>query len=210
MKMFDSVVIVCDQGSLDIATAIRASLELFRLRVHFYLCVQKQNVIDVLAGAIPPSDYVVLVNHGIDTDQIDVATLDSHQAGFQVVDLIDGEWKSIWFALTPSNVLHTVKLPGRTIISGGCSSGREPLAQAFLESGCRAYIGPVENPDQDVDALFVISFFYHLLVSERDPTMSCTDQEAVEKARQVDTYFKEGTHLFRYYAEEALAPAAVG
>jgi hypothetical protein len=55
------------------------------LRVHFYFCLQKQNVIDVLAGNIPPSDYVVLCTHGIDTELADVASPDTHQAGFKVV-----------------------------------------------------------------------------------------------------------------------------
>ena len=208
MKMFDSVVIVCDQGSLDIATAIRASLELFRLRVHFYFCVQKQNVLDVLAGEIPPSDYIILCSHGIDTEKIDIASPDSHQAGFQVVDFIDGEWKTIWFGLTPSSVSEIVKLAGRTIISCGCSSGREPLAQAFLRSGCRAYIGPIEGVDQDADALFCIGFFYHLLSHERDSKISCTDREAAERASQFDTYARSGTHLFCYY--ETDAPASPG
>jgi hypothetical protein len=93
--MFDSVAIACDQWSLDVATAIRAALELFRLCVHFYFCVQKRNVVDFLAGGIPPCDYVVLCTHGIDTEKIDVASPDSHQAGFQVVDEIDREWKTI-------------------------------------------------------------------------------------------------------------------
>jgi len=206
MKMFDSVVVVCDQWSLDIATAIRASLELFRLRVHFYFCVQKQNVLDVLAGQIPPSDYVVLCSHGIDTEKIDVASPDSHQAGFQVVDMIDGEWKSIWLALTPSKVAQYVSLAGRTVISGGCSSGREPLARAFLRSGCLAYLGPIEDVDQDADALFIIGFFYHLLSRDRHTDLSCSDKEAAELEGRFDTRARSGTHLFRYYDDPKQPP----
>jgi hypothetical protein len=52
-----------------------------------------------------------------------------------------------------------VNLAGRTIVSAGCSTGREPLARAFRESCCRAYIGPVEDADQDAGALFIIGFF---------------------------------------------------
>jgi len=199
MKMFDSVVIACDQWSLDIGLAIRASLELFRLHVHFYFCVQKQNVIDLLAGKIPPSDHVVLCTHGIDTEKIDVESPDTHQAGFQVVGQIDGEWKTIWFALTPSNVPHYVSLAGRTVVSGGCSSGREPLARAFLESGCRAYLGPIDDVDQDAGALFIIGFFYHLLSRDRDSEVHCTDREAAERASRFDSLARSGTHLFRYY-----------
>ena len=210
MKMFDSVVIACDQWSLDIATAIRASLELFRLRVHFYFCVQKQNVLDVLAGEIPPSDYVVLCSHGIDTEGIDVASPDTHQAGFKVVDLIDGEWKTLWFALTPSNVPQYANLSGRTVISGGCASGKKPLAEAFLEGGCRAYIGPFEDVDQDADALFIIGFFYHLLSRDRDSRAVCTDREAAERAALFDTHARSGTHLFRYYDRSPVEAVPAG
>ena len=197
--MFDSVVVACDQWSLDIATAIRASLELFRLRVHLYFCVQKQNVLDVLAGNIPASEYVVLCTHGIDTEGVDIASPDTYQAGFKVVDRIDGEWRTIWFALTPSVIPDLVKLPGRTVLSTGCASGREPLAREFVSSGCRAYLGPVEDVDQDACALFAIGFFYHLLSIDRDSEIRCTDQEAAERAAQFDRHARSGTHLFRYY-----------
>jgi hypothetical protein len=64
MKMFDSVVIACDQTTLELASAIRGVLEGFRLRVHLYFCVQEQNILDVLAGRIPDSEYVILCATG--------------------------------------------------------------------------------------------------------------------------------------------------
>jgi hypothetical protein len=81
-------------------------------------------------------------------------------------------------------------------------SGREPIARAFLDAGCKAYIAPLTPVDQDSDALFIIGFFYHLLSEERDPTLACADEEAVRRAASIDTAFKEGTHVFRYFRAE--------
>lgn len=97
MKMFDSVVIACTQTTLELANAIRSSLEAFHLNVYLHLCVQKKNVLDVLAGKIPDSKYVVLCSSG---------------GGFDVVEEINGKWEGTWVKLTPENVSKFVKLPG--------------------------------------------------------------------------------------------------
>jgi hypothetical protein len=201
MKMFDSVFIGCDQGSFDIALAIRSSLELFRLQVYLHTCIQKRNVLDMLAGKIPASHYIILCCHGFGTTNgyLPGEPPDKMEMGFTVVDE-DDDWQGVPVVLTPHNILQLVKLPGRTVIALGCGSGRGPLAEAFLDSGCEAYIGPDGPPDQDATALFAITFFYHLLCTERDSRLHMTDEEAVQHARAVDTASKEGTHLFRYYA----------
>jgi hypothetical protein len=79
---------------------------------------------------------------------------------------------------------------------GGCLIS---LARAFVASGCRAYIGPIEDVDQDAGAVFTLGFVYHLLSRDRDPKIGCTDREAVERASRFDTNARAGTHLFRYY-----------
>lgn len=202
MKMFDSVVIACDQGSLDLAQALRASLELFRLHAYLHFCVQKRNVVDLLAGNIPDSHYIVLCNHGLGATDMPDENPDAMRMGFHVVDEADN-YKSIDFALTPANIASFVRLPGRTVLALGCGSGREPLAQAFLESGCQAYIGALAPIDQDSTTLFAITFFYHLLCAEREAHLQCSGEEAVRRASALDTYSKDGTHLFRYYSKSA-------
>lgn len=155
--------------------------------MYLHFCVQKQNILDVLAGKIPDSKYVVLCSSG---------------GGFDVVEKINGKWEGTWVKLTPENVPELVKLPGRTVIAMGCTYGREELAKAFIDTGCRAYIASGADGthiDQDSNILFVIAFFYHLLSSSRDPHAIRTDKQAVEKAAVIDTEFKEGTHLYRYY-----------
>lgn len=200
MKMFEPVVLACDQSSLDVALGIRGALELFRLRVHMYLCVQKRNVLDVLAGRIPESKYVVLCCHGMDAPS-SAGTPSQMSMGFHVVDDVTGKWEKTWFGLTPANIPSIVHLPGRTMISLGCASGREPFAQAFLRAGCRAYVGPEKEVDQDADALFAIGFFYHLLAEDRPGARVCSEKEATQLAAQIDPYCPEGTGAFRYYAE---------
>jgi len=200
MRMFESVVMACDQGSWDIGMAVRGALELFRLRVYMHYLAQKRNALDFLAGRIPESEYVVLCSHGMGP-LCDTGPADDMRMGFvRLVDQVDGKWQGAELALTPENIPDLVSLPGRKVISLGCESGREPLARAFLASGCSAYIAPVATVDQDADALFAIAFFYHLLREERDG-VRVTDREAVALAAAVDTRSQEGTHVFRYYAQ---------
>ena len=205
MEMFDSVVIAYDQGSMDVGLAVRSALELFRLHVYPHFCVQKKNVVEFLAGNIPHSEYVVLCSHGLGaegTQDTPEEPPDKMKMGFLVVDQIDGKWQNTEFALTPANIPEYVKLGGRTVIALGCGNGREPLARAFLKSGCRAYAGAIRPVDQDSTALFAIAFFYHLLSHDRDPSLSCSEERAAERAAAIDTESREGTKLFRYYSQK--------
>jgi hypothetical protein len=87
----------------------------------------------------------------------------------------------------------------------GCGTGRQELAQAFLDTGCRAFLGPDDlgpedvHIDQDANVLFVITFFYHLLSGVRSPAHHRDEAEAVRRAVAVDGDLREGTHLHRYY-----------
>jgi hypothetical protein len=107
--------------------------------------------------------------------------------------------------LTPDFVREKVTLAGRGIISMGCGTGRQELAQAFLHTGCRAFLGPDDlgpedvHIDQDADTLFVITFFYHLLSGVRSPAHFRDEAEAVQRAVAADSDLREGTHLYRYY-----------
>jgi hypothetical protein len=197
MKMFDSVVIACEQSTLDIAIAIRSSLELFRLNVYLHFCVQRKNVVSLLGGNIPDAEYVVLCcggNHAGDSEPFVPCMR------FDVVDQVNGKWQSCKIFLTPDNTAEYVRLPGRTVICNGCNTGQELLANAFLQTGCKAYIGPVSSVNQDSTALFTIAFFYHLLCNERDPSLRCSDEQAVQRASLVDRELREGTGVFHYYS----------
>lgn len=202
--MFDRVTVACDTSSRDVGGAIRASLELFRLHVYFHWCVQKRNVIDLLEGRTPETQYLVLCSHGLgSTDRSDEAA-EEMRMGFHVVADERGQWEEIEFALTPESIPTMVHLPGRRVLALGCGNGREPLARAFLDAGCASYMGADEPVDQDSTAMFAIAFFYHLLTAERDPSQSCTEREAFERAVAFDPESREGTHLFRYHSTGSL------
>jgi len=202
MEMFDHVAIVCDTSSKDVGEAVRAALELFRVHVYFHWCVQKRNVADALEGRIPETDYTVLCAHGLGSSDAPAARPQQMGMGFHVVDNQDGRWEEIEFALTPGNIADAVRLPGRRVLALGCGNGREPLARAFLDAGCASYMGPIDSVDQDSTAMFAISFFYHLLMHERDDSLSLGEREAFERARAFDTASAEGTHLFRRYCAD--------
>ncbi len=205
MQMFETVVLVCDQYTLDIALAIRSMLELFRLRAHLLFCVQKQNVLDALAGEMPEADHVVLCAGRTDLE----GSPEEVKLGFQVVDQIDGQWQEVAVVLTPESIRHLIKLPGRTVISLGCQAGCKPLAEAFLDTGCKAYVGSASPVDQDAVAMFTTAFFYHLLRGERDRTLTCTEAEAVQMAAGLDDRCREGTGAFRYFTRDRGASLVV-
>lgn len=197
MEMFDKVVIACDQTSLDLALAIRGALELFRLHVYLHFCVQKKNVVDFMAGRIPKSEYIVLCAHGVNDTSDKLPARKKMGVGFIVVDKAKGEWDEVDVNLTPDNISQRVKLRGRRVIALGCGNGQAPVARAFLKAGCKSYIGAVDDIDQDSGPLFAITFFYHLLCSDRKPGSKCTEKEAFNRARKIDSQ----TQLFRYYTK---------
>lgn len=205
MKLYKSVVICCDKSPklFQDATAIRAALEAFGLRVHLYDLAQKRSALEFLAGAMPECEYVVLFCHGgRDADG-------GAQLALKVVDQVDGDydnprgWERVTLDLTPTNIPEYVKGMGRTLVCVACGAGQEPFAQAFLKAGYKGYIAPQGNYiNANAAMVFVIAFFYHLLTESRieDEPTSHTDQEAVALASALDADYPRGTRIFHYYS----------
>jgi hypothetical protein len=204
VKPFDSVVIGSARDTFAEAQAMRAALESYLLNVHLYWFRQKRNLMDFLAGHVADADYVVLCCHGHPRVAGDPST--TEVIVHDLVEEIDGRWEAGDVALGPDAIRETVKLPGRAVITCGCATGTEPIARAFLDSGCRAYIGPVASADQDAGPLFVSAFFYSLLRPNVDPRVSMTEQRATGLAAGIDTLSREGTHVLRYYSADTLTP----
>ena len=136
----------------------------------------------------------------------------------EVVDQKSGDydspegWDFIAVELTPKRIAEYVQNRDGTLLSTACGSGRKPLAEAFLNAGYCAYIAPIsledseEHEDVDLDSslVFFITFFYYLMAGvERDySTTTYTEQEAAEKAAQVDPDFILGTKCFRRFTTE--------
>lgn len=205
MKMYRSVVLCCDKSPklFQDATAIRAALEAFGLRVHLYDLAQKRGALEFLAGAMPECDYVVLFCHGgRDADG-------GAQLELRVVDQVDGDydnprgWERVTLGLTPANIPDSVKGMGRTLVCVGCGAGQEPFAPAFLKAGYKGYIAPQgDYINANAAMMFVIGFFYHLLTESRieDEPNHYTDQEAVALASALDGDYPRGTRIFHYYS----------
>ncbi|MGI4788081.1 MAG: hypothetical protein ACRYFS_04445 [Janthinobacterium lividum] len=205
MKMYKSVVICCDKSAkiFQDATAIRAALEAFGLRVHLYDLAQKRSALELLAGMMPECDYVILLCHG------GVDSNGEAQLNLKVVDQADGDyenpngWELVTLSLTPTNIPEYVKGMGRTLVCCSCGAGQEPFAQAFLEAGYKGYIAPQGNYiNANAAMIFVIAFFYHLLTESRidDEPTKLTDQEAVSLASALDADYPRGTRTFHYYS----------
>jgi hypothetical protein len=204
MERFSPVVLACDGDMLRQAMAVRAVLEQFGLRIHFYHLIQKRHLLDFLAGDRVRSDYTVLCCHGICIEEdgphlllnvIEQALPENPQDGE------DGEWHPVPLRITPAWLAKHLKRGYGTFISTGCSTGQQEMAEAFLNAGYSAYIGCANDIDAGSGTLFVLSFFHHLLAGERDwPTETYNDEEAVERARFIDSEaIRWGTNGFRYF-----------
>jgi len=192
MEIFDSVVVAYDPTAFDLAMPIRGMLELYRLYVHMYYCCQKRNILDVLTGKIPKADYVVLVGHGAAPEEV---ARGGAITFMRPADEIEGTWQEVDFRLFPEDVPQFVNLKGRVVISLGCNSGHGPLARAFLDAGCRAYIGPAATIDQNSTTLFACTFFHYMMA---EPPDRLAEREAFERARQIDSQAAN----YRYYRRD--------
>jgi hypothetical protein len=79
--------------------------------------------------------------------------------------------------LTPHDLHTFVDLPGRVVISLACETGTPQFAQAFLEHGASAYLGP-EGAPFGYASLFVPIFLFCELTEGRSL------EEAVERLRR--------------------------
>ena len=208
MKLYQSVVICCDKSAkiFQDATAIRAALEAFGLRVHLYDLAQKRSTLELLAGVMPECDYVVLLCHGGRSSDGEA------QLNLKVVDQKDGDydnpngWEVVNVSLTPANIPEYVNGKGRTLICLSCGAGQETFAEAFLKAGFAGYIASQGNYIYaNAAMLFVITFFYHLLTESRidDAPTYYTDREAVALASALDADYPRGTRTFHYYSVPA-------
>lgn len=207
LRLFTPVAIVCDHTLTEQASALRGMLESFRLRVDFYRFVQKPQVFDFF-GQPRNYAYTIIFCHGGGSTPEDMALR------LDVVDQASGDyeseedWDSVIVELTPKKIAEHVQNREGTLIAMSCGAGRQPLAEAFLKSGYRSYIGPTEGYVDTVSGLvFAVNFFYNLMTPERDygrdyATTTYTEQEAVKEAAKLDPDFRYGPKLFRCYTKK--------
>ena len=118
-------------GDPDETAAIRGALELMGVHVQVFPMGLAQHAVNVLSGTVGSGEYLLLACHG-DEGAIVLPELAPEVAATQ-------RWHT---RLTADALRKTTRPPGRVAIGLGCDMGHQALANAFLASGCRAYIGP--------------------------------------------------------------------
>jgi len=104
------------------AMTLRSVLECFNYRVEIHRVGSRPQFIEILRGNVPTFRYVVLSCHGDENGLVI-----PYQSPVSATEL--------------AQVTH---LPGHIVVSLGCMTGTEALAQAFLDSGCEAYVAPTD------------------------------------------------------------------
>lgn len=122
------------------AIALRSVMEYFNYRVEVHRIGSRPQFLEILNGNIPTYRYLIFSCHGDET-----GILVPYQEPVSATDLA-----------------AIVRLPGKIIVNLGCLTGTEPIAKAFLEGGCEAYIAPVNFIEGNAALLFAIHLFYFL------------------------------------------------
>ena len=91
--------------------------------------------------------------------------------------------------ISAKKIYKYAKLHNTNIVNSGCTLGEQKLAESFLRSGAKSYIGSIDYVDGNAALMFTIRLFYGLINHEK------TLGEVFEEARLID---KE-THTFRLY-----------
>ena len=197
---------MCDAapGNFQRASAVRAVIETFGLRVYFYQLLQQQNVIDFLAGDYPNCDYVIWFCYGCPdfdgNEQLNISVV--HQKDNDYNNKLG--WKRVKVTLTPSTLSNYIKNPKGALICGSATG--KYWSQAFLSLGYQAYIAP-KTIDLACNSyiLFITGFFYYLTMHGLDYTdEKFTPKKSVAKAAAMDRDYEGGTKLFEYYSNNRL------
>jgi hypothetical protein len=139
------------------ASVLRDILECFNYRGEVHRVGSRPQFLEILRGNIPTFEKIVLSCHG-------------DEAG-----LLVAYQKPVF----PADVERVANLPGRSILSTGCHTGTEALAQAFLNSGCESYVAPTDYLHGNASLMFAVHLFYFLAAKR-------SLAEAVEESRKHD------------------------
>lgn len=134
------------------AVALRAALEQFDIQVRRFPVGQARHLLKVLSGDEAAAQHVILCCHG-DEGGIVLPELGEQ---FEAMQPVHG-------TLTAEALRGRVHLPDRVVIATGCRTGNPQLAQAFLDGGCAAYIGPTGGPYGSSVVVALVLLFHELM-----------------------------------------------
>lgn len=176
-KLYTVTIVSCETGNE--YALIREALESYSVRVIHEPIGRPSDFIDFLKGETYfDSDFVVFAFHG---------------EGGKFYMPVLGE--SVYEEDEPrgnfgvDEITRYCKIKTPTIVNLGCGLGHEDLANAFLASSCKTYIGAKDDIDGASSGFFALHLFYELCQNNR------TLKEAFEKARSTDSE----TMLFEWF-----------
>jgi len=150
------------------ALALRSALEWWGVRVITQFVGKAQDFVDIFQkGNL--SLYICIAAHG---DEI------NDRWGFKLPELGEEIAKKQPYGkvLFADNFSDFLKLNGNHILSLGCYTGSKEIADAFLSSGAKSYIGPKKAPSGNASLYFALNFYYWLFVEGK------SEKEAFDKA----------------------------
>ncbi len=162
------------------AQSIRASLEYFGARVITYWIGRPKDFIEVISSKNLFNDinYIIFCFHGEEGKFV------MEELG---EDIYEQDEPRGYFGA--EEIYKYAKLHNTHIVNSGCTLGEQKLAESFLRSGAKSYIGSIDYVDGNAALMFTIRLFYGLISYEK------TLEDAFQEAKLIN----EETHTFQFY-----------
>lgn len=162
------------------AQSIRASLEYFGARVITYWIGRPKDFIEVISSKNVFNDinYIIFCFHGEEGKFV------MEELG---EDIYEQDEPRGYFGA--EEIYKYAKLHNTHIVNSGCTLGEQKLAESFLRSGAKSYIGSIDYVDGNAALMFTIRLFYGLISYEK------TLEDAFQEAKLIN----EETHTFQFY-----------
>lgn len=175
-----NIAIVCGPNCDMETQALRSTLEYFGARVFTYWIGRPSDFTAVLSGEdlYPQTDMIILSFHG-DEGKFLMPELDE---SIYEEDELSGDWG-------PAEIRRFTKLDGKIVIGNGCTLGDPATAQAFIDAGCKLYIGPDDSPDGTAALMFVLRLFYEIIQNKK----------SVQEAFQLTKSMDDETSMYQIY-----------
>ncbi|MBP1903774.1 hypothetical protein J2Z32_000386 [Paenibacillus turicensis] len=175
-----NVAIVCGPNCDLEVQAIRSTLEYLGARVFVYWVGRPLDFISVLSGddLYPDTDFILLCFHGVDGQFVmpelaeEIYETDEPRGDFGV-----------------DQVVRYANLEGKVVLANGCTLGLPETAKAFLQAGCKTYIGPDDYPDGNMALMFALRLFYELIQNKK----------SVQQAFHLTQAMDEEMKMYRLY-----------
>jgi len=174
-----TIAIVILDNSFGEAIAIRSTLEALNFRT-----------IWIQVGR--PNDFIGVLSRSLLYKDIDTIVICTHGKESRFIMPVLG--KDIYKEGEPKDDFGTTEirkygdLKKITVISTGCTLGRESMGIAFIDIGAEAYIAPEDYIDATSCLIFVQNYFYYI-------SRSFNTLMAFSQASNIDTE----TQLFRLF-----------